>query len=180
MCDEQLVKIINDELVDRIESYIDRSVTYTEIEKYNNILILCTGVLSKVQNLVQYITRYNDKADIYIAGSKETIDNIIVSNDKKIYGYAMEGKFNDSLVDRLKENFNGIQFDLIMYICKYAIDVRDLNIIEIGGIISKEYGSKMISFTSGEELNLYKNIDRYQNDLLFYDKFIQWINSCVI
>lgn len=168
----------NDEMVDLIKEYVTEEIEYNELKICKNVLVVCSGVYTKMNNLLNIFEKYNQQANLFFLGNEDVIEKLLERNGEMNY-YAFNGKFRTELWKGVKRKRNGMKFDSVIYVCKYAVDVRDLNIIELAENVNNEEQIELFSFASGEMLNRYKEIGKYKRSLMLYHDFIGWLDECI-
>lgn len=177
MNEKEIVSKFNDLLVEKISSYVEKEIDEKILAQSCEVIVLCTGVFGKVGEIIDLFSRYNPEARLVIVG-KRSFEGMI--KERAVNPYILidwEQRFNVNVIDRIEEAVSIKGVDSIIFASKAAIDLRDMNILQI---ILRFPQLKTFSYTAGEELNYYYDVSKYYKSLICYNTLVEWINAVVL
>ncbi len=180
MDDKKIIKDFNDLLVDKANIFVEKNIDFDVLKECNKALIICSGVFTKVGELIRVFANYNSDAELIFI-SREKMHQQIRNFTKNPYVFIpWEEKYSIKVLEVVRKEISLESIDSFFYVCKSAIDLRDINVLKIAQEINKLFSINVFSYTSGEELNFYNDIQKYICSLKCYNGLIEWVNDIII
>ncbi len=177
MEDKEIIWQYNNLLVNSINGYVEKSIVASRLLVCKTAVVLCTGVFSKVEEVLKLFAKNNKKTRLIIIARSSFLELIKKEVENPFVFIEWDQKFSVDIMEKLQKEVSVSEIDSLIYLCKEAVDLRDMNVFQIMLQLNVVH---YFSFSSGEELNYYREISKLYGGLKCYMDLIDWVNNVII
>lgn len=137
---------------------------------FEKILILGSNMLDKFEDLVRKFVDINHSFDFVYVGNQAQIDSISSELKGRMNTVVWNGAYDMDMVKHICA-IDGLKCAGMIFLGSMALNLRDINIMEVGVGLKKYYGEKfgIYIFDYGNvEIYKYKSLEKYILGLKIY------------
>lgn len=172
-------KIVDDfvtMLNETISSAVEQNIAFGRLSSARNILILQSGPVSIVEEVIRQIERVNQDAVYFIMGT-DKCTNVSQSNPGLRVCYVSHNKrFDDSDIEMLRQIVAEKEIDTLLFLNNFVNSVDFSNVEHIASFVENEVTVYSYSYVQ-KELNKYLNITGHIYGEIVYKDIVEWFEK---
>lgn len=170
---ERFSDLINGEIF----QCISQDINFSDLQKYEKILILQSAPFKKFEEIIGEVCRVNTKADLIIVGQSKCIGLMSAYPDRNIFVIIHDKRFDASdtkLIENIKKHYGSV--DAVLYFNDFANSFNFVNVEQI--LLSIDVNIPIYSYSYvQQELNKISNIANHYYPIILYKDLLEWFKT---
>lgn len=172
----EVVESFSDLLNNEICECVDQDIDFTELQSYENILILQSAPLNILEELINQVYSITPQTHLIILG-QSICDNLAKAfSDRKISIFNHDKSFDVSDIEVINHIKAQYKIDAVLYFNNFANSLDFSNVEQL--MITIEGDIPIYSYSYGQqELNRHRNIAYHLYGCILYKDLLEWFKT---
>jgi len=176
MSKQEIISEYEELLFLELNKNIIRNSSIENLKDCKNMLILCTGIIDKLKNVLERLSLLKE-TKIYIVANQNILDQIYES-DSCFYKIPWNERFTLGVIDKIRNGISIVEIDTVIFLSREYVDLRDMNILNIINELQKIRIMKVIIYVGRDyEMVEYKDVKKIEVILCAYKGLIGFVHQ---